>query len=260
MSGDVIDPTPQFGTAEYVGVPSSDCCQFCGQSVALSYYRVNNALTCFPCAEQKKRELPKDSHAAFVRAVLFGIGGAFIGLLLYAAVGIVTGLMIGYVSLAVGYVVGKAMMKGSDGVGGRRYQITAALLTYSAVSLAAVPIAITQYAKQKKVHEQRVQTQHQQLQDEQRQFEKEFGQQPQQSQPTPFSKPPVKKISLAAALGSLVLLGLASPFINLFQSFPLQGLIGLVILSVGIRIAWRTTAGKTIEIHGPYSNSVPLST
>ena len=39
---------------------------------------------------------------------------------------------------------GKAMHLGSRGVGGRRYQLVAVLLTYLAVSLSAVPIAIHQ--------------------------------------------------------------------------------------------------------------------
>ena len=38
----------------------------------------------------------------------------------------------------------KAMMKGSGGIGGRRYQVAALLLTYGSVSMAAVPIAISQ--------------------------------------------------------------------------------------------------------------------
>ena len=68
---------------------------------------------------------------------------------LYAGFTIVTGLYIGYVSLAVGWLVGKAIMLGSKGIGGRRYQIAAVVLTYAAVSLAAVPIAISYYMKAK---------------------------------------------------------------------------------------------------------------
>jgi hypothetical protein len=73
---------------------------------------------------------------------LYGIGAAVAGLILYATFAIATGIVIGYVSLAVGWMVGKAILKGSGGVGGRRYRITAALLTYAAVSMAAVPIWI----------------------------------------------------------------------------------------------------------------------
>jgi hypothetical protein len=96
--------------------------------------------------------LPNDTHAAFVRGLTFGIGGAVLGLIIYAAFGIITGLMLGYISLAVGYIVGKAIKMGSKGIGGRRYQIAAVLLTYIAVSMAAVPIGISQIVK----HNQKV--------------------------------------------------------------------------------------------------------
>jgi hypothetical protein len=85
-------------------------------------------LTCAYCGEQTKLRLPQDSHQAFVRSLVFGVGGAVLGLVLYSAFGIITGLVIGYLSLAVSYIVGKAMMKGSSGVGGRRYQIAALVL------------------------------------------------------------------------------------------------------------------------------------
>jgi hypothetical protein len=91
-------------------------------------------MVCGRCADRIRRETPQDSHAAFVRAFLFGFGGFAIGLALYAGFVIATGISIGYISLAVGWIVGKAMMMGSGGVGGRRYQITAVLLTYAAVS------------------------------------------------------------------------------------------------------------------------------
>ncbi len=65
-----------------------------------------------------------------------------VGLAFYAGFTIVTDIYIGYVSLAVGWLVGKAIMLGSKGIGGRRYQIAAVILTYAAVSLAAIPIAM----------------------------------------------------------------------------------------------------------------------
>jgi hypothetical protein len=55
-----------------------------------------------------------------------------------------------------------------------------------------------------------------------------------------------------AALGVLALIGLASPFLELQD--PVHGLIGLVILFVGVRIAWRLTAAKIPEISGPFAN------
>ncbi len=163
-------PTPQFGTAEYLGSPGSDHCHFCQQPITGSYYRLNGAIACRGCAEKAQSESPQDSHANYVRGVLYGIGAAIVGLILYATFEIATGIIIGYVSLAVGWMVGKAMMKGSNGHGGRRYQITAALLTYAAVSMAAIPIMI-HYASQHEQHS----SQQRQLADEQRELEKETG-------------------------------------------------------------------------------------
>jgi len=141
-------PTPQFGKAEYVGDPGTDRCDSCSQAILTQYYRVNGAMACPTCTSSAETTVPKDSHAAFIRAILFGCGGAFLGMILYSTFGIVTGLVIGYLSLAVGYLVGRAMMMGSKGVGGRRYQIAALLLTYAAVSMSAIPIAISMQVKQ----------------------------------------------------------------------------------------------------------------
>jgi hypothetical protein len=264
------DPTPQFETAEYAG---DDRCAYCHLQIAGTYYRVNGSMTCTPCAEKLKSEAPVHTYSAFTRALLFGSFAALAGMALYAAFAIITGWMIGYVSLAVGYIIAKAMMKGSRGIGGRRYQITAALLTYCAVSMAALPIYIAQEVKKQNEHKQVVAAQ-QKRASEQKALEQEFGKTTDvpndnaaadtQAQTTseststasaPQSSPePAKKMSgaeLAKGLALLLAIGLASPFLELAS--PLHGLIGLVILYVGIQIAWRITAGQTANgIEGPF--------
>src|SRR4029077_1530386 len=116
-----------------------------------------------------------------------------------------TGWVVGYVSLAVGYLVGKAIILGSRGAGGRRYQVAAVLLTYMAVSLGAVPIAISQHLKQR-------------------------GAQSSANASAMQTPPPAKAnasattarhMSVAAALGALALLGLASPFLEMVD--PMHG-------------------------------------
>ncbi len=51
-------------------------------------------------------------------------------------------------------------------------------------------------------------------------------------------------------MGQLALWGIASPFLEL--SDPAHGLIGLVILFVGLSIAFRMTAAKPLDVDGPY--------
>jgi hypothetical protein len=242
---DPISPnrTPQFSTAEYSGEPGTDRCKSCNQALSGSYYRLNGVTACPACAEQVKRSIPQDSHAAFTRGLLFGVGGAILGLVLYAAVGIITGWMIGYVSLAVGYIVGKAISMGSGGVGGRRYQIAAVALTYAAVSIAAVPIGISQAAKARQAASAPL-SQNLQVPSEQ----PAANGAPAAEQRQPVARRPG---SMGVELVGVALLGLASPFLALAD--PLHGAIGLVILFVGIRIAWKIAAGISIQILGPFN-------
>lgn|SRR5262249_55068332 len=137
------------------------------------------------------------ADGAFPRALVLGLVGAAIGCALYAGFVILTNIEIGYMSLAVGFIVAKLMMVGSKGIGGRQYQITAALLTYCAVSLSFIPIFLY-----------------------------------------------VTKLPLSVVpMGKLLQLGLTAPFQEL-QTDTFRGLIGLVILFVGMNIAWKMTAGK----------------
>lgn len=236
--------TPQFTTAEYSGTSQGDRCVSCNQPITTRYFRVNTRMACESCAQELERQQPKDSHAGYVRGLLFGIGAAIVGLIFYAGFTIVTGIYIGYVSLAVGWLVGKAIMLGSKGIGGRRYQIAAVILTYAAVSLAAIPIAISYYVKAKPAS-QSIQLK------QQNSSTNAANDHPGKTQPKP-------EHSKGAILLRLLALGLASPFLELQD--PVHGIIGLVILMVGIRIAWQITAGsRRADIQGPYENSTAAS-
>jgi hypothetical protein len=236
------DSTPQFSTAEYAGQPATDHCHYCQQTIDTRYYRVNNRMACPACTEKAALAVPTDTHAAFMRALLFGAGAAVTGLALYAAVEIATGWIIGYVSLAVGWMVGKAMMTGSKGQGGRRYQIAAVLLTYAAVSMAIIPVVFWHSAKQRQARHQPIEPS----------SSPDGDSQPVQSRSGP-------QMNFFAVLGRFALLGLASPFLELQDG--IQGLLGLFILSIGIRIAWKITAGSISSgIIGPFRAAPPAST
>jgi hypothetical protein len=186
--------------------------------------------------------MPQDSHAAFVRAIVFGIGGFAVGMAIYAGFVIATGISIGYLALAVGWIIGKAMMAGSNNVGGRRYQIVAVLLTYAAVSIAYVPILIHFMNKQRA--ERTAITQ------KAANNSASDGQAARSSSnaPVPTSRP-----NLAAIAGKLAIWGLASPFLKL-QYGP-SAILGLIILAVGMQFAWKMTASRGAVITGPFESA-----
>jgi predicted lipid-binding transport protein (Tim44 family) len=276
MTDSTLNPTPQFGTAEYAGVPGTDHCQYCHQPIAGTYYRANESLACPTCADKIRADLARDTHSAFVRGLLFGIGAAIAGMILYAVFAIATGIIIGYVSLAVGWLVGKAIIKGSGGVGGKRYQIAAAVLTYCAVSVAAVPIWI-HYANEQHAPKQQharaanrpgssstsnrlsgSSTAESSTSDSSTSPSSNSASSPspttaptEQSPPSESARP-----TFFAAMSKLLLLGLASPFLEIWEGGPsFQWVIGIVILAVGIRIAWRLTAAPPRNLFGPFENS-----
>jgi hypothetical protein len=257
--------TPQFGTAEYQGVPSPDVCKLCQQPIMGQYYRANTAMLCPGCAERVRQQAPQDSHGAFMRALFFGLGGFVVALVAYSLIGILLrGWTIGYLALGVGWIVGKAMMTGSKGVGGRRYQIVAVLLTYAAVSMSAVPIGISLAWNQ--ISEQSQKASHPPAQTSQPADQTSHP--PAQTSPQPATaeqkpadsasqpqdaKQPDSKPSVGAFLGQLLWWGLASPFLGLQDG--IGGILMLVILFVGMQFAWRMTRGVHIMVDGPFQTA-----
>jgi hypothetical protein len=142
--------------------------------------------------------LPEDGSSGqsvvFVKALLFGAVGAAVGSIAWGLFSL-THFMVGIVAIAVGWLVARAMMTATGGVGGRPYQIAAVILTYFGCSFGDVLGAILQ----------------------------DHG----------FA-------SLSPVV--LVVIGLAGPFLQL--SNPINGLLGLFILFVGMRAAWRLAAGS----------------
>ena len=236
---------PQFSTAEYAHIPGTERCRICGYPAIGEYFRINGQMACAKCGAQARDGQPHDSHAAFLRALLLGAGAAVISLIAYAAFTILTSLYIGVMALAVGWFVGKAMMKGSNGMGGKRYQITAVLLTYFAISVAEIPIWIASSYKQPTSHPVPAQQAAGSASEASPALDNTPSSSPSAAEPAPKAQPGLVKL-----LVQLLFIGLASPFLELRD--PVHGIIGLVILFVGLRIAYSMTASKPLEVDGPY--------
>jgi len=230
--------TPQFAKAEYSSTPGKDRCGICGNGLSGEYFRVNNQMACATCAGQARAGQPTDSHVAFARAALFGAGGAIAGLIFYSTVEIVTHMTIGYLALAVGWLVAKAMMTGSRGIGGTRYQVTAVLFTYLAISMSAIPLGVSYLISHR--NDKTAQTQ---------------SDASPQTADAGSDNASATSTSHDSASGHPILMllfyGIASPFLELAS--PGSGIIGLVILFVGLSIAFRLTKAKPLAVDGPYA-------
>jgi hypothetical protein len=79
-----------------------------------------------------------------------------------------------------------------------------------------------------------------------------------QVRPSSTPTPPPQTLSKGALAERLLLLGLASPFLNINET-P-HAIIGLFILFIGLRIAWQLTDETPAQVVGPFkSSSAPAS-
>ncbi len=202
-------------------------CVACKSRITDQYFHAQGQVVCPLCAERIAAFQQAPPAISLAKAALYGAGAAFAGFLLYALVGILLGLEIGFISILVGILVGKAVRKGSGGLGGRPQQFLAVALTYLAISTSSIPVAIYHMAKQPKTVES--------------------GQTERQVTPTPQAP----ALSLGKALATLFVLGVASPFLGL--STGVSGLLSLAIIGFGLLQAWRLTGRTELLVMGPYA-------
>ncbi len=134
-----------FERAEY-GAQSAflTFCTWCRRGVAEELYRANDEPICGVCAARAKNVLPLDTRAVYWRTTGVGVATAIGASIAYLQLMRVLdhfagGYAMGFGAIGVGYAIGYAMRTASKGAGGRKYQVTAALLVYAAV---VFPLAV----------------------------------------------------------------------------------------------------------------------
>lgn len=125
----------QFERAEYSGGGSAPACCTCKQPATPRHYQFRGRIYCENCQAQITSSLAiLHQSGGMGQAFLFGLGAAVVGAAIYYGVAAATGYEIGLIGVLVGYLVGKAVRKGSGSAGGRNYQILAVVLTYLSIA------------------------------------------------------------------------------------------------------------------------------
>ncbi len=125
----------QFERAEYAGGNTGPACCTCKQPAAPQYHQFNGRVFCTTCREQIEQSLQQlHQTGSLAQAALFGLGAAILGSVIFYAVTALTGYELGLIGVLVGYLVGKAVRKGSGSVGGLQYQVLAIVLTYLSIA------------------------------------------------------------------------------------------------------------------------------
>jgi len=150
-SGDAL----QFDAAEPAASAAPGgkiSCANCQRTITTSYHTLNAAVICSTCRGRLERELTGGTGLGrFSGAFMWGLGGAVIGALIYYAVLALTGYEVGLIAIAVGWLVGRGVQKGSNGRGGPAYQAIAVVLTYFAIVSTYIPLIINSAREQARI-------------------------------------------------------------------------------------------------------------
>jgi hypothetical protein len=208
-----------FERAEFDGqAPPTLACAFCNKPLAGQYWQIATRPACEQCRGSIARELDSSrSGQSFLRALGYGSLAALVGCIGWIAIEKLFHVQIGFVAIGVGYLVGKAVRKGSGGLGGKRYQALALALTYAAIALASLPELL-----------------------------EAVRQRADASSGAASGAPSLSGWAL------LLGIALASPFLQ-----GTENIIGLFIIGIGLYEAWKYTRAVPVEVLGPFSAAVP---
>jgi hypothetical protein len=270
----------QFETAEGTA-PGTVVCAVCTTPLDAEYHDLNGQTVCQSCRVRAETEYARDlKPRRFFVAAAYGAGAAIVGGLLYWGFVKVTNIELGLMAIAVGWLVGKAIMKGSNYRGGRRYQILGVVLTYLAIAMSygalmfgqvlslsrteqtpsrsadmktsALDTSLTDTSVRARREPATSAAPTAATQSATDTLSREGGDtlsaaRSPTSQRGEASKKETSPDSVLFALGALALLFVASPFLAGFEN-----IIGWVIIAIGLWEAWRHTTAVPFMVGGPH--------
>ena len=224
--------TLQFRKAEMAGEQGTRVCSVCRQAIGGEYYQVNGAEAHGVCTQQVLAIHQRRGGAAeFGRAVACGLGAAISGSISFMIVTYTHIPFRTWLSILIGIVVAKAIVYGSRGCRGRRYQVLAVLLTYGSITTSYVPLVAQGFSQAAKKAQ-----------------EKKGIAQNAASAPAETQK--VGAAGLAVGTVFLFVFSLAAPLVMLGSAW---GWFNLLIIAFGLMRAWRGTAAIATKVTGPFA-------
>jgi len=128
----LVDPSPVTGV-----------CAFCGAVVAGKINRVASKAACDQCLAAAAKDF-LDDRVLLTRGLILGGVAALVYFVILACLDVLLDGVRGpsFLTLPVGYIVGRAFAMGSKGAPGIKFRVTPVVISYLAVALAAIPVLI----------------------------------------------------------------------------------------------------------------------
>ena len=254
----------------------SPVCAKCSAAIRMYYYDVDGETTCSSCKQAAERASGGGPRSGgMMKALLFGVGAAVAGAVIYYSVMKYLELEIGYVAILIGFMVGYAVRAAVAGRGGRRFQVLAAALTYFAVALAYLPFSIEgmREAAQEEAAADSVALANGDATDatsvDATASDDAAGDAADQTVAldadagddgaTAGAASSLGVAGVAIGLGGGLLFVLLLPIVVILGSMP-SGLISALIIAIGMHQAWSMTRAIQLSISGPFKVGAERST
>jgi len=261
----VTDPTPassrdsaklQFDRAEPgTSATTASSCVVCKKPLTTTYFEVNGKTVCPDCRTRLEAHLNAGTPAGrFLKALGLGAGAAVLGAGIYYGIAAVTGAEWGIVAIVVGFLVGKAVRKGSNGRGGWRYQALAMALTYCSLVAAYAPFIFKAMGEQADHRASQVADRSRSAATiAPRAADTAAIATSKATTVTSDSEPRTPSAgTVLAAVALLAGLIFAAPILSAVDS-P----IGFILIGIALYEAWKFNRGVAYKITGPYRVAAP---
>jgi len=225
----------QFDKVDLVAPAEARSCRICKLPIAGEYFQIGQALLCSRCAQGLSGS--KEGRGMFLRALVFGVGAALVGTLVWFAIIKATNREFGLLAIGVGLFVGRAVKRGGRGLGGWRYQALAIILTYVSITGAYVPLVLKGIAEASKESAAMVKPSLAAQDDAVAADGAGAGKK------APEEKPEAGAVLLG--LGLILWLAFAAPFMG-----GASNIMGIIIIGIGLYEAWKIN--RRIPLSGPF--------
>ena len=223
-------------------------CVVCNQPIVSAYFALGDQVLCPTCAAQVNAPPTGTGIGRLIKATFFGLGAGLIGTLIWLLIRRMAHLEIGLVAILVGFMVGKAVHKGSGNRGGLAYQVLAVLLTYSCIAANYMPDIFEGLMAQ--VHEARAEAANADNKANPPANPAEEHVAERVAEKADLEQP----VNVGEAFGALAMLivlvfgiALTVPFYDIKEN-----LIGLLIIGFALWEAWKFNQYRPLQISGPY--------
>jgi hypothetical protein len=225
---DVVDAVTPVGTAP---------CAECRGPIVDTYCEADEGVICASCEGRIATARSTDHAGSFGRALLFGIGSAALGALIYFGVLVASGREFTAIVLLVGFIVGKAVRVGSRSRGGRRFQWLALSLTYLAIAATYVPFVMKGFSPASSASSIEILP-----------ATTNGGAFLVVNPPAAAPVPPPASLGKAAVdYSGLLLLAAAAPILE-----GMRSVLTLLLIAAAMFQAWRMNRRTPVTITGPY--------